>query len=66
VKKKATGVTSSINDSARKHAVHQSKGFKSTIKPMGGKGAVEIELNSGDEEFAKYLDPLLNHAGVPS
>jgi predicted ATP-grasp superfamily ATP-dependent carboligase len=64
--KKGTGVTSSINDSTRKHAVHQSKGFKTTIKPLGGKGAVAIELNAGDDEFAKYIDPLLNHAGVPS
>lgn len=62
--KKGTGATSSINDSARKHAVHQSKGFKTTIKPLGGTGAAAIELNAGDEEFAKYIDPLLNHAGT--
>ena len=64
--KKGTGTTNSItNESARKHAVHQSKGFKTTIKPLAGKGAAAIELNSGDEEFAKYIDPLLNHAGTP-
>jgi len=42
----------------------QSKGFKSTIKPLGGKGAPPIELNTGDEELAPFIDPLLQQNSV--
>jgi len=43
----------------------QSKGFKSTIKPLTGKKPQSLDLNDGDAELSPFLDPLLNHSGVP-
>ena len=42
----------------------QSKGFKTTIKPLAGKSASPIEFNPGDDELAPYIDPLLKQHNV--